>query len=52
MQSGSPLFYLLPLEQLLALQAIEKMSTPPSYDKLVAEVSKLMNEVCTLHNQV
>ena len=43
MQSGSPFFNLVPQEQLPALQTIGKISTPPSYDKFLAEVSKLMS---------
>ena len=52
MQSGSPSFYLVPPEQFPALKTVGKMSTPPSYNKLVAEVSKLTSEVSTLQYQV
>ena len=50
MQSGSPSFYLVPLEQFPALQTVGKMSTPPSYDELVAKVSRLTSEVNTLQS--
>ena len=52
MQSGNPLFYLVPQEQLPALQTVGKMSTPPSYNELVVEVSRLTSEVSTLKRQV
>ena len=47
MQSRSPSFYLVPLEQLSALQTLRKMSMPPSYDEFLAEISRLTSEVST-----
>ena len=52
MQSGSLSFYLVPPEQLLALQIIGKMSKSPFFDELIAKISKLMSEVSTLQHQV
>ena len=52
MQSGHPSFYLVPPEQLLALQKIGKTNIPPSYDELVAKVSKIISEIGTLQRQV
>ena len=48
MQSGSPLFYLIPPEKSPTLQTIWKMSAPPSYKEFVAEISKFKSELSTL----
>ena len=52
MHSVSLLFYQVQSEHFSALQKIGKMSTPPSYDKLVAEVGGLTSEVSTVQHQV
>ena len=48
MQSGSSLFYLIPPEEFFALKTVWKMSAPPSYEELVAEVTRLTSELGTL----